>query len=168
MSQARKGTRGTRNTGTRSYYSHGISRLWTGLSQQGLETPPHKQGHPDRAMRGARTGTGSGRARVSPTMTTPDHQAVTVGRACKAPGSSRVGPTGIGARRARSGDPEAAAEGGCLRDVPWPLPVLSLSASEGLRWRRGGDNTGTTCQSECESPTLSSGTLVELARGRGR
>ena len=30
----------------------------------------------------------------------------------------------------------------------------------------GGDNAGTTCQSECKSPTLSSETMGELARGR--
>ena len=75
--------------------------------------------------RGARAGTGRGRARVSPTMTTPCR----AGRTCRR-GSARADPLRR-ASAAGSEDPEAAAAAGRRRDAPLPV----LSALQHQRWQ---------------------------------
>ena len=86
------------------------------------------------AKRGALAGTGSGRARQSPTT------AERAGRAARAEAPPSPGRTPVvGARRASaaaSEDPEAAAEGGPRRDTPVPV----LRASEGRSWRGAVDS----------------------------
>ena len=101
------------------------SRLWTA----GLGNTASQARTPNRAKRGVRAGTGSGRARVSPTRTAPGR----AGRTCSR-GAARA-DRGQRASAAGSEDREAAREGGRRQDAPGPV----LRASEGRRWRGAVD-----------------------------
>ena len=127
-SQAKKGTRG--NTG--SCQPMVDSRAWKhSLTSHG----------PNRAKRGARACKGSKRARVSPTKTAPGRAGRTC---CRAPPGRTPA---VGARRSRCrGWPSAPRLGGTRRD-----------RCSGPQRAGGGGEQWTSCQSECESPTLTPG-----------
>ena len=113
--------------------------------QQSLETPPHKPepGPPAGLREGLARAQEAGGQCCRPQGPLPIER---VGCAVEAP-SGRA--PAVGARRASaagSEEPESATDVGRRRDAPRPV----LRASEG---RRCGEQW-TTCQSECESPTL--------------
>ena len=141
--QAGQVTSKERNTG-----EHG--ELQADAGQQGLETPPHKlePGPPAGLREGLARAQGSeaGGPKGRPREPLPAER---VGCAVDAP--PRRTPA-VGARRASATgreEPEAATGVGRRRGAPRPVLRASESRRCGEQW--------TSCQSECESPTLPPG-----------